>query len=186
MELDYNKTAVLLIDLQRDFLEKTGRLPVSPEDADAVIRVANRLVEHAGKKGWTPVFIKNEFSPSDWLGNALRNKSALAGSPGAEIDPRVDYRSDSITFVKSESDSFSNPQLEPFLRKQGIEKLIVMGVMAEGCVRATAVRPMKTGYRVVVVSDAVPSTAQWKKRLGFWAMRRAGAEYITADALCAP
>ena len=106
-------TALLLIDLQRDFLETNGRLPVGGANADRVITTPLRLLNHALNLGWKLVFIKNEFAKNDWLGNFLRKNSAIAGSPGAEIDPRIPVPARAHIFSKAKSDAFSNPSLEP-------------------------------------------------------------------------
>jgi nicotinamidase-related amidase len=43
--------ALLVIDLQRDFLETNGRNSVGPEKAVRVIETASRLVQHAAIAG---------------------------------------------------------------------------------------------------------------------------------------
>jgi nicotinamidase-related amidase len=175
------KTALLLIDLQRDFLETSGRMPVAPGDANVVVSVANLLLKHAEKKGWNCVFIKNEFSPNDWFGNFLRRGAAIAGTSGAQIDPRVNQAADTVSFPKCRANAFRNPSLQTYLDEHNIKKLIVIGLMADACVRATVRHAVRQGYQVIVIPEAVPSDRHWKKSLGFWGMRRAGARFMTSD-----
>jgi nicotinamidase-related amidase len=183
MEFWNDQTAVLLIDLQRDFLEASGRMPVEPEDAEVVVTVANRLLAHAQRVGWLPIFIKNEFSPNDGLGNLLRRGAAIAGSRGAEVDPRVSQPPDAPAFSKCRADAFTNPALQTFLQENEIHNLIAVGVMAEACVRATVRHAIRLGYQVTVIPEAVPSDRQWKKVLAFWDMRRAGAQFVAAETI---
>ena len=170
-----NNTALLLIDLQRDFLETSGRMPIKARNADIVISLANRLIMHAESAGWKPVFIKNEFKKSDWIGNILRKRAAIEGSVGAEIDPRVLFPMSSSVISKSRPDAFTNPELVELLKSSGIHQIIILGVMAEGCVRATVNGARSLGFSVTVVSDGVASSRDFLKRFGLNCMKKAGA-----------
>jgi len=170
-----SKTALLLIDLQRDFLETSGRMPISAGNADMVISLANRLIKHAESAGWTPVFIRNEFKKSDWVGNILRKRAAIEGSAGAEIDPRVLIPVSSSVISKSRPDAFTNPALAELLKSSGIHQIVILGVMAEGCVRATVNGARSLGFSVTVVSDGVASSRDFLKRFGLNRMQKAGA-----------
>lgn len=64
------------------------------------------------------------------------------------------------------------------MRAENITDLYVMGVFAEGCVRATVIDARHRGYAVHVLANAVASNASWKKRFGLWAMNRAGAVIV--------
>jgi nicotinamidase-related amidase len=91
MESSNDQTAILLIDLHRDFLEASGRMPVAPEDAEAVVTIANRVLAHAQRVGWLAVFIKNEFSPNDLLGTTCWGTffAAARRSPGAVVQRSI-------------------------------------------------------------------------------------------------
>jgi nicotinamidase-related amidase len=170
-----NDTALLLIDLQRDFLEAGGRMPISASDADCVISTADRLVQHGVNAGWKLVFIKNEFKKSDWIGNLFRKHAAIEGTAGAEIDPRVSVPEGGSVVSKSRPDAFTNPELAGLLNGSGIHKIVILGVMAEGCVRATVNGARSLGFSVTVVSDGVASSQDFLKRFGLNRMQKAGA-----------
>ncbi len=173
-------TGLLLIDLQRDFLEPAGRLPVGDKQADNVIECSLRLIASCGNRGVQPIFIVNQFSARDRLGNFFRRHSAIAGSAGAEIDPRLASQGFPC-FTKESSDAFSNPELDIFVRARGINHLIIVGVYAEGCVLATVKGAIKRGYEVTVASDGVESNKKWKKQLAFWDLRRRGANIVSSN-----
>ncbi len=170
-----NDTALLLLDLQRDFLETSGRMPVSAKNASIVISSANRLVMFAERAGWKHIFIKNEFRKSDWLGNLFRKRAAIEGSAGAEIDPRVIVPASSSVISKSRPDAFTNPALSAALESVGIRQIVILGVMAEGCVRATVKSARNKGFSVTVVSDGVASSRDFLNLLGLKSMQKAGA-----------
>ncbi|MGD0885459.1 MAG: cysteine hydrolase [Thermodesulfovibrionales bacterium] len=170
-----NDTALLLLDLQRDFLESCGRMPISAGNADIIISSANRLVRHAERAGWKQIFIKNEFRKSDWIGNLFRKRAAIEGSVGAEIDPRVVFPTGSSVISKSRPDAFTNPTLDEILKSARIRQTIILGVMAEGCVRATVKGARHRGFSVIVVSDGVASSRDLLKRFALKSIQKAGA-----------
>jgi nicotinamidase-related amidase len=97
------------------------------------------------------------------------------GSAGAEIDPRVPFPADALVVSKAKPNAFTNPALAEILTSAGIHHLVVLGVMAEGCVRATVNSAIRRGFSVTVVSDGVASTRDFLRRFGLKSMRKAGA-----------
>ncbi len=168
-------TVLLLIDLQRDFLESRGRMPISATNAELLITTANRMIQHAESIDWQIVFIKNEFEPSDRIANFLRRYAAIAGSSGTDIDPRVKISPRSSAALKTKPSAFSNQEFVEQLQRLEIREIVVLGVMAEGCVRATVKDAIKRGYSVTVVSDGVASTRDFLNRFGLKSMQNAGA-----------
>ncbi len=150
-------TAVLAVDLQRDFLAEDARMPIAREQVEPVLRASNAVLDVAHERGWRVVVIGNEF-PRNWLRNLAQRGAAIRGSPGAETDPRVHSVRDAY-FPKESRDAFTNPALDAWLRKEQVDHLIVLGVMANACVRATVLGARNRGYRVTVVRDAVGATS---------------------------
>jgi len=171
--------AVLLVDLQHDFLGAEGsRMPVDPDGAAKVLSTANAILDKHVLKRATPVLVLNQFPASARIANFFRNGAAVSGSPGAEIDTRVRHSGPIKVISKSRPSAFSNPELAVFLRDLGVAELYVMGVYAEGCVRATVLDALRRGYQVNVISEAVATNRVWTKRFALWAMRRAGATLL--------
>ncbi len=175
-----NKTGLLLIDIQRDFLQPSGRMFVGKKQADNVIKCALRLISFAKSNNVQPILIVNRFPANDRFGNFFRRHAAIAGSVGAEIDPRI-VSQGFPCFTKETSDAFSNAELNDFLRGQGITHLIIVGVYAEGCVLSTAKGAMKRGYEVTIASNGVESNKEWKKRLAFWDIQWRGAHVVSSS-----
>lgn len=169
--------AVLLMDLQRDFLAGPGaRLPVRDEDAQRVIDAANAVLRGTAFPGSLPVAVVNRFPASDRIANFFRNRAALEGSPGAEPDERVALRPEVNVFSKQRASAFSNPALARYLDANGVTELVVLGVFAEGCVRATALDARRRGYRVTVPLDAIGTSSRLRHRFAAWSLHRAGVE----------
>jgi nicotinamidase-related amidase len=171
---------ILFVDFQRDFLEAEGRLSIGQKRSEAILSQANRLLEAARTGKLSALFVASEFSSNDWLGNLFRRHSALRGSSGAEIDPRI-FSDGFPVFTKATSDAFSNPDLLAYLRRDEFTRIVITGVMAEGCVRATACSAVKHGFKVAVITDAVESKADWMRRLGLWMMREKDASFMNCE-----
>lgn len=169
------RTAVLLIDLQVDFLDaEVGRMPVPAEQAQRVVRCANRVLAGELMPDALPVMIVNQFPRSAWLGNLVRRGAAIAGTPGARLDPRIQSRPDVPVFAKQRADAFFNPDLETHLRKEGVATIWIIGVMSEACVRATAVAARRRGFEVHIALEGIATDAPWKARLASWLLRSGG------------
>lgn len=168
------KQAVLAVDLQRDFLEDSGRLPIARTQVPMLIATANAVVTSAAANGASVIYIGNEFPRSQWLRNFFRRKAALAGSQGGEIDPRVEQVAS--TYVsKAEGDAFSNPSLGASLLALGARDLIVLGVFADACVAATTRGALRAGYRVTLVRDAIGASSDGARDRALEKLERAGA-----------
>jgi maleamate amidohydrolase len=175
------KSAVLLMDLQCDFLGGDGaRMPVDAAGAEAVLKAANSVLSRKALADALVILVVNRFPASARLGNFFRHGAAMAGTAGAELDARLHDPGSVKLIAKSRPSAFSNPELDDCLHAHQVEQLHVLGVFAEGCVRATVVDALERGYAVQVIADAVASNAAWKKRLALWAMQRAGATVVAS------
>ena len=173
------RSAILLMDLQHDFLGAEGsRMPVQPEGASAVISTANAILAKEVLSPALPILVVNQFPATDRIANFFRKDAAVAGTPGASLDTRVLNVGGVKVVRKASASAFTNPELDQYLRSEGITELYVMGVFAEGCVRSTVLDAKRRGYAVHVVAAAVASNSSWKKRFALWAMRRAGANIM--------
>ena len=153
-------TAVLLMDLQRDSLDcEAGSMPVDQWGARAARRLANAVLSKWVLAGALPILVKNQFLASAWFANFLRRGAAIGGTAGAELDSRLERSGSEIIITKARPSAFSNPELQRYLHAHGVDTLYVLGVYAEGCVRASVVKAIKLGYSVIVIADAVASNA---------------------------
>lgn len=162
--------ALLIIDPQIDFLADTGRLPVGAAHAEQVIAVANRMAALFAERGWPVIVICNQFKKSDIIGNLFRRNAALEGSEGGKIDPRI-LAPDARCFSKAKSSAFTNPALPEYLKAHGVGNVVICGVYAEGCVRATAFDALRAGLETVVLADGVASNRNAKYK---WALSHMG------------
>ena len=173
------ESAALLMDLQVDFLAPSVALmPVDATDADRIVETANAVLAGRTLASSLPVLVINQFPSTDRLANFFRHGAAIAGSIGAQLDDRVLAGPGVRVFSKQRPSAFTNPELDPYLRSNGVKQLYVFGVFAEGCVRATALDAKRHGYSVVVPIDAIGTNSVMKRRFAQWAMRRSGVTLV--------
>jgi len=156
------KQALLVLDIQKDYLSTQARMPVAKHQIEATLNCINDLIKRAEKSNVPILYIKNEFERMQLFTNFLRKFTALKGSKGAELDERL-LILEGPCFSKNEADAFSNPSLITYLNNNGINDLIVTGIFIEGCVTATVEGALARDFAVTVVEDAVAGATDLSK-----------------------
>ena len=152
-EYSSDKAALLVIDIQE---VTTGEMSASESfknASDDLIKRINTITEKSAKNGIPVIFIRNEVTNP--LVNLLNNTMAK-GSPGAQLDSRLNLVSDYV-LGKEKKDAFSNPGLDSILIKREINKLFVVGLDAAHCVNSTIEGARNRGYKVAAIGDAIIS-----------------------------
>ncbi len=149
---------LLLIDLQRDFLARPGLVPRAP----ALVERAGELLNRCRALGLpvTHVHTRVAQDGADRMPHWVRDGtwSCVTGTPGSEPPAAVQPRGSEPIFTKRFFSAFGDAALEPVLRDQGIDTLIVAGNYLHACVRSTVLDAYERGFRVWVADDAVGST----------------------------
>jgi nicotinamidase-related amidase len=168
VEIAVGTTALVVIDPYNDFISEGGK--VWPRIR--AVAEANRCVEHmtdvleAARKAGLRVFysLHRRYRQGDyetWQHVAPIQKAAWAskafeyGTWGGEI--RREFEPRPCDLVVSEhwcSSGFANTDLDLLLKRHGIHRLIVIGLIAHTCVEATVRFAAELGYDVTVVRDA--------------------------------
>lgn len=173
--------ALLLLDFQRDFLADDGRMPVARHHVAPVLAAARRAADRALLGGDLVVTVGNEFRRSDVIGNLLRRRAAIAGSPGTAWDDRIDV--DAALYVpKAAGSAFTNPALSAALEERGIRHVTIAGLYAKGCVRATAQAALRRGLTVSVLGDAVACSSDRSRERALARLTDRGVHVITSGA----
>jgi len=167
--------ALLLIDLQRDFLAGDGRMPVARHQVTGVLVATGKVIARAMADGDLIVRIGNEFRPRSRIGNLLRHHAAMAGSAGAAWDDRV-QAGGSVYLPKWKASAFCNPELGDLLAGAGVEQVSICGLYAGACVTATARDARRRGLRVVVMRDAVADRSDRSREAALQRLNRRGIE----------
>src|SRR6201994_1145955 len=176
VSLDWSVTALLIIDMQRDFMEPGGfgetlgndvsKLASAIEPIAAVLDAARRrnmLVIHT-REGHLPDLSDappakvERGAPSLRVGDpAPMGRILIHGEAGHDIIPALYPRDDEIVIDKPGKGAFYATELGDLLQKYGIENLLVCGVTTEVCVNTTVREANDRGYRCVVLGDCCAS-----------------------------
>jgi nicotinamidase-related amidase len=152
------KTALLVLDMQEDFLGDKAKMPINQEQIPAITAVVNSLIDEFEKNGQPIIYIKSEF-PKIAIGNRIRNHAAIKGSPGTDIYKKIRISGDAI-FSKKVPDAFSNPDFEKYLAANQINRLVITGVYADQCVLTTTLAALKKKYQVTFIRNGVGSSSE--------------------------
>jgi nicotinamidase-related amidase len=173
-------SALLLLDLQIDFLSDNGRMPVGSANAERVILAANRMIKIYEDRRWPIIVIYNQFKKTDKIANFFRKFAAIEGSEGGNMDPRIHVH-DGIFISKTKSSAFTNPDLSEHLKNMCIDNVVLCGVYAEGCVRATALDAQRANLRTTLISDGVASNRKFKYQWALSHMQKKGIKIMSYE-----
>ena len=171
MTFDNAITGLVLIDPYNDFISEGGkvwdRLKDVAEANDCIPHMAEVL--DAARGAGVRVFyaLHHRYRPGDyetWTYVAPIQRAAWQrrtfefGTWGAQLRPEFEPRDgDVIAQEHWCSSGFANTDLDLLLKKHGIHRLIVVGLITHTCVEATVRYGAELGYDVTVVSDATAS-----------------------------
>jgi ureidoacrylate peracid hydrolase len=168
LKFDKEITAFLIIDPYNEFISEGGKV----WDRLKGVAEANHCVPHmlqvlnAARKAGLRVFyaLHHRYRPGDyetWKYIAPIQKAAWSrkafeyGTWGGEI--RNEFEPHPGEIVAQEhwcSSGFANTDLDLQLKKHGMQKLIVAGLIAHTCVESTVRFAVELGYDVTLVKDA--------------------------------
>jgi nicotinamidase-related amidase len=175
-EFDPQTTALLVIDMQRDFVDPGGFGEALGNDVSllrAAIAPTERVLRAARAAGLLVIHTR-EGHRADLadLPPAKKARGRLAagiGDPGpmGRILVRGEYGHDIVDSLqpapgepivdKPGKGSFYATDLESILRHRGIQQLVVCGVTTEVCVHTTVREANDRGFECLVLSDCVAS-----------------------------
>ena len=176
ISVEPSRTALVIIDMQRDFLLPGGfgeslgndvsllNAAVAPCQAVlAAARACGMLVIHT-REGHRPDMA--DCPPAKWArgpegmrigDHGPMGRILIRGEPGHDIIPELAPAPGEVVLDKPGKGAFCATDMDLILRSKGIEALLVCGVTTEVCVNTTVREANDRGYRCVVVADACAS-----------------------------
>ena len=152
VELDPSSTAVIVVDMQNDFVSEGGALHVP--DAAPTIPAIQALLTHARESGMEVAYSQDTHAEGDpeW---EIWPEHAREGTWGWEIVEDLAPRERDTVIRKVRYDAFYGTHLDHFLRLWSTRTLVVCGTVANICVHYTAASAALRWYDVVIPRDAV-------------------------------
>lgn len=174
--IELAKTAVVIIDMQRDFLEPGGFGETLGNDVSllsAAIEPCKALLSTARQNGMLVIHTREGHLPD--MSDAHKAKVErgdpslrigqlgpmgrilIRGEPGQDIIPELYPQAGETVIDKPGKGAFYATELQSILQENAIENLIVCGVTTEVCVHTTVREANDRGYRCIVPGDCCGS-----------------------------
>jgi nicotinamidase-related amidase len=171
LRLEPGRTALLVVDMQRGFLDPGA--PMEVPEARAIVPVVADLVARFRRHGLAVAFSQFVYCPAAPLlvgdlhpehrptvpggptGFGHPSSSCLAGDPSVDVVPALAPAPGELAVRKHWYDAFAGTPLDGALRARGVRSLVITGTMTDICVLATVVGAFNREYRVTVVEDGV-------------------------------
>jgi maleamate amidohydrolase len=151
-----DKPALILVDLVRAYFDKESSLYAGVEDAlSSAIRIRDAARAAGVTVIYTNVIYKEDGSDGGVFYRKVPALSAfVAGNPLGDWPDGLDPAKDELVISKQYASAFFGTSLTETLNAEGIDTLIITGVSTSGCIRATCVDAISSGFIPIVVSDA--------------------------------
>ncbi len=175
------KTGIIVVDVQGDFTTwREGSLAVPGTDK-AFVEQVKQATKTLTREGY-PIFGTQDWHPPDHVSfftnhagkkpfeaiqiegrtQVLWPPHCVQGTEKARVlvdntlflaivkkgkDPRYD------SYSGFQDDGGDKTEMDPILKRNGIEKVVVYGIATDYCVRATALDAAAAGYKVAVIEE---------------------------------
>jgi biuret amidohydrolase len=202
------RTALLVIDMQRGFLEPGAALEVPP--GRAIIPNLQRLIATCRRRSIPVIFTEYVYAtavpclrgdpfgpehlpvrPGEPTGfgrpsaNCLIGPEAVEGPDSAEIVKELAPRPDELVVRGHTYDKFDGTPLDLALRSRDVRFLIVTGIITDVCVNCTLLSAACRDYRVTAVTDGVATLWPELQEACFAIWRRKFARLRTTEEVVA-
>jgi nicotinamidase/pyrazinamidase len=163
------KTALIVTDVQNDFADPRGNLYV--RGGAKIVPIVNREIGRAVRAGAYVVYTQDwhpRTTPHFKKDGGIWPVHCLQGSWGAAFHPDLVLRGEVVRKGVGGEDGYSgftvrDPEsgeqegtgLEDLLRKQGIERVVLVGLATDYCVKETALDAVRKGFAAVVLEEGV-------------------------------
>lgn len=182
IEIDPQKTALLIIDMQHVFITRPKLLnPTEAELANAerweqfykaidalVVPNNKRLLDYFRAHGMEVCFAKIQCHKNNGTDRSLDQKATgynelliVPGDPLGDIVPELAPIADEIVVTKTTDSALTGTNLRLILHNMGIDTVVATGVLTDQCVSGTVRSLADESFKVWLVEDACrASTAQ--------------------------
>src|SRR3954454_3017392 len=174
--VDTGRCALVIIDMQRDFLEPGGFGEALGNDVSQLRKIVGHLRQLLGaardarltvihtREGHRPDMTDaprakvERGAPSMRIGDrGPMGRILIRGEPGHDIIPELYPLAGEPVLDKPGKGAFYQTDLDLMLRNRGVETLLVCGVTTEVCVHTTVREANDRGFRCIVLGDCCAS-----------------------------
>jgi nicotinamidase-related amidase len=163
ISLDPERTAVIVVDMQNDFVRDDGSLAVPA--AKETIKNIQSLLERARKGNVQVVYTQDTHFEGDkeW---EIWPEHCRRGTKGWKIIDELEPEADNMVFEKNRYDGFYQTPLEHYLgHVWGIKNLVIVGTVSNICVAHTAGSAGLRWYNLVVPADGISALTDFDQAM---------------------
>lgn len=164
------RTALIVVDVQNDFADPMGSLYVP--GGEEVIPAVNREIGRAKAAGAFVAYTQDwhpAHTPHFLQDGGVWPVHCVAETHGSEFHPALEVIDapvvrkgtggedgySAFSLRDAESGAHSATELESLLRARQIERIVIVGLATDYCVKETGLDAVRLGFNAVVVTDAV-------------------------------
>jgi nicotinamidase/pyrazinamidase len=167
---DYDaSTAVIVVDLQNDFADGDGSLYVP--GGEETVAVANEHIERALASGGRIFYTQDwhpERTPHFATDGGVWPVHCVRDTWGAQLQPALRLEGSVVRKGANGEDGYSGftmrdpetgetrpTELDALLQEAAAERLVILGLATDYCVKATALDAAGLGYQTTVIRDGI-------------------------------
>ena len=183
------KQALIMIDMQRGFLDSAS--PLCIPSAEATVPACAALIGRCHEAGVPVIYAVRHYRAD---GTDVEKPRAAAWASGGKPLSEVcaahlsDAFPDAFTvlpqdyvLVKPRFSAFFHTGLDLILRRLGVQTVLLAGTTTPNCIRTTCYDALSLDYDVIVLSDCTSSVTPQVQRANLEDMQRIGAQIMTLD-----
>jgi nicotinamidase/pyrazinamidase len=182
--------ALLIVDLQLDFFAG-GKLAVPR--AEEILPIINELIDEARRSG-TQIIASRDWHPPDHMSFAAQGgdwpQHCVRGTRGAEFHPALRLPPGALFISKAKRpereqySDFDDTSLAEELRRRAIDRVIIVGLAEDFCVKSSAIDAARLGFETHVLRAATRPVTPEGGESARAEMRAAGVTVIEPS--CSP
>lgn len=164
-----DKTALVVVDVQNDFADPNGSLYVS--EGEEVVAIANQVMIEATGAGAHIIYTQDwhpESTPHFEKDGGVWPVHCVHDTWGSEFHPDLNVVGESVRKGTGGEDGYSGftvrdpktgtekpTELEDRLRALGVERVVVLGLATDYCVKETVIDAVHKGFETVVIGRGI-------------------------------
>lgn len=164
-----SSTALIVVDVQNDFADPNGSLYVL--GGETIVSVLNEEVARAREAGGFVVYTQDWHPPSTphfekdggiWPVHCVQETWGAEFHPGLHVTGEIVRKGtggedgySGFTIRHPDSGEVESTELADLLKERGIERVVVVGLATDYCVKDTALDALRLGYATTVRTDAM-------------------------------
>ncbi|GJE44734.1 isochorismatase family protein [Methylobacterium soli] len=176
------RPAILVVDFSYGFTDP--HYPTA-SDMSGPVAATRSLTDAARRAGFPVLYTTIAYEPGEvawlpWLRKATGMAALIAGTRLVAIDAATGITPQDPVIVKKGASAFFGTALAAILTGAGVDTLVVAGATTSGCVRATVVDAVQSGFTVLVPRDCCADRAEAPHAANLYDMQQKYADVTDA------